>query len=287
MGAGLMSMATSLYRRPHAGMALIAVLWIVAALSLLVVGMSQTVRQQIRVVGTQSDEVSGQALGEAAIALTLQEMQILAERPSSLVQVNQQFAGLDMTVEVAPLNGLISLNGANAQLLASVFRFAAGMEASAAEALANEVVAWRDERAENNEARRFEAIEDLMLVPGIDYALYERIRPLLTAVTRSGGVNPLAASPEVLAVLADGNIDRASEIAQRRAAGEIGIDTSALNPNFLATGGSDEYRLSVSVPLEGGKILLLTRDVVLRQTSVGDPWRVYFAMRRILSSSSS
>lgn len=273
--------------RMQSGMALIAVLWIVAALSLLVVGMSKTVRQQIRVVSTQSDEVAGQALGEAAIALTLQQMQILAERPEGLVQVNQQFAGVDMNVEVMPIDGLISLNGAQPLLLATAFQVAAGMDASAAEALAHELIAWRDEPAENGDKRWFEAVEDLLLVPGFDYALYERVSPLFTAITRSNGVNPLSAPPEVLAVLAEGNIDRVAEIVSRRAAGEVGIDTTALNPNLLARGSSNDYRLSVSVPLEGGKILLLSRDVGLSNSPAGEPWRTYAAARRILPSSSS
>ncbi|MBY4595847.1 type II secretion system protein GspK [Ottowia caeni] len=271
----------------QAGMALIAVLWIVAALSLLVVGMSQTVRQQIRLVGTQNDEVRGQALGEAAVMLALQELQVTPERPRGLVQVNQQFDGVDMTVEVMPLGGLISLNGANALLLASAFKVATGMNASAAEALANELVAWRGEASDGGERRWFEAVEDLLLVPGVNYALYERVSPLFTTITRNAGVNPMAAPPEVLAVLADGNIERASNIAQRRAESEVGIDTSALNQGFLASGVSDEYRLSVRVPLEGGKILLLTRDVGLSRTPAGEPWRVFSAMRRILPSSSS
>ena len=282
-----MTSQTQPQRARHAGMALIAVLWIVAALSLLVVGMSQTVRQQIRLVGTQNDEVKGQALGEAAVALTLQSLQVAPERPRGLVQVGQQFAGAEMTVEIIPLSGLISLNGANAPLLASAFKVAAGVDASAAEALANQLVAWRSEASEGSEKRMFEAVEDLLLVPGIDYALYERVKALFTPVTNTSTVNPLAAPAEVLAVLADGNMERASNIAQRRTAGEVGIDTSALNQAFLTSGVSDEYRLSVSVPLEGGKILLLTRDVGLFSTPAGEPWRVFSAMRRILPSSSS
>ena len=51
--------APRLRRRPCAraagGMALIAVLWIVAALAILVTGMTQSVRQQVRVTATTLD----------------------------------------------------------------------------------------------------------------------------------------------------------------------------------------------------------------------------------------
>ncbi len=281
------TMSTPRLDRRHAGMALIAVLWIVAALSLLVVGMSQTVRQQILVAGMQRDEVVGQALGEAAVALTLQELQVAPQRPRGVVQINQRFDGVDMAVEVMPLNGLISLNGAGPALLANVLRVAGGLNSSAADALAFAMVQWRDERAEGSDKRWFEAVEDILLVPGFDYALYERVNSVFTAVTRSGGVNPMAAPPEVLAVLADGNLARAASIAQSRTGADANVDTSSLNQGFVARGGADEYRISVKVPLEEGKMLLLTRDIGLSPTPSGDPWRVFSAARRIKSASSS
>ncbi|MET4579501.1 general secretion pathway protein GspK [Ottowia thiooxydans] len=274
--------------RPHhtSGMALIAVLWIVAALSLLVTGMSQTVRQQILVAGTQRDEIVGQALGEAAVALTLQEIQISPQRPRGMVQGSQRFDGVDMQVEVMPLNGLVSLNGAGAPMLSNVLRVAGGLNLSAADAMANTVVQWRDERAEGSDKRWFESVEDLLLVPGFDYALYERVSSLFTAVTRTGGVDPLSAPPEVLAVLTDGNLAQAADIAGRRSTPGANVDTSLLNQGLVSRANSDEYRISVKVPLEEGKMLLLTRDIGLTFTPTGEPWRVFSASRRILSASS-
>lgn len=267
-------------------MALIAVLWIVAALSLLVVGMAQTVRQQIRVAGTQRDEVTGQALGEAAIALTLQALQVAPDRPRGVVQVPQEFKGVTMDVEVMPLDGLISLNGASPALLAAALKVAGGMNASAAEALANTLVQWREEPAETGGRHLFESVEDLLLVPGFDYSLYERLRPLFTTITRSGGVNPLSAPPSVLAVLAEGDMGRAAEIAARRSDQGATADTSTLNQSFVARGVVDQYRVSAKVPLEEGKILLLTHDVGLTPTPSGEPWRVFSAARRIFPASS-
>ncbi len=273
------------HRQP--GMALIAVLWIVAALSLLVVGMAQTVRQQIRVASTQRDEVVGQALGEAAVALTLQALQVAPERPRGVVQVPQEFEGVKMSVEVMPLDGLISLNGASAPLFTAALKIAGGMDASAAEALANSLVQWREEPAEGGGKHLFESVEDLLLVPGFDYLLYERLRPLFTAITRANGVNPLSAPPEVLAVLADGDMSRVSAITERRSNNAVGVDTSSLNQSLVGRSAADQYRVSAKVPLEAGRILLLTRDVGLTATPSGEPWRVFSATRRILPASSS
>lgn len=273
------------HHRHQSGMALIAVLWIVAALSLLVVGMAQTVRQQIRVAGTQRDEVAGQALGEAAVALTLQALQVSAERPRGVAQITQAFEGVEMEVEVMPLDGLISLNGASVPLLAAALKVAGGLNASSAEALANAMVQWRDETVEGGGRRLFESVEDLLLVPGVDYSIYERLRPLLTTITRSGGVNPLAAPPPVLAVLAEGDMGKVAEIAERRSGRGEDVDTSRLNQSFVSSGAASQYRVTAKVPLEAGRILLLTRDVGLTATPSGEPWRVFSAARRIMPAS--
>ena len=54
------------------GLALVMVLWIVAALSLFVVGMSQAVRQQVKTTASLTEQVRARALAEGAIALALQ-----------------------------------------------------------------------------------------------------------------------------------------------------------------------------------------------------------------------
>ena len=127
-------------------MALIAVLWIVAALSLMVIGLAGTVRQQIQIIGNQRDQVSGQAAGEAAIALALQALQVAPQRPAGSSTLALSYGGLDIAVELAPLNGTISLNGAGVPLLAALLQGAGGLDAGRAQALAGELVAWRDGR---------------------------------------------------------------------------------------------------------------------------------------------
>jgi len=56
------------------GMALIAVLWLVAALSLMVTGVSGVVRQEAKMVGIAKDKVTAQAVGDAAVVMVLQQL---------------------------------------------------------------------------------------------------------------------------------------------------------------------------------------------------------------------
>jgi general secretion pathway protein K len=275
-------------------MALIAVLWIVAALSIMVTGLTHTVRQQIQVAGVLRDQASGQAVGEGAIALVLQDMLARNTRLSQIASVPVTYAGVQVVVDAAPLNGWISLNGAGEPLLAALLTTAGGLAPAQAQALATRLVEWRDGQATTDPAtasaastqqRFFEAPEDLLLVPGIDYPLYARIAPLvsadLTAVTQ---VNPLAAPPEVLAVLAQGQGARVQQFLVQRASGQ-GADTSIFNGALLGDGGTDLYRLQARVPIEAGKILLLTRDVALGSIySRTAPWRILRADRQIVSA---
>lgn len=285
-------------QRPCAsrGMALIAVLWIVAALSVLVMGMTKTVRQHIRVASTLQEEVSGQAMGEAAIVLALQSMQTRTEPLRASAHAPVAFGGLEIEVEVMPLDGLIALNGASVSLLANLLQGAGGVDPARAQALAQSMVEWRDQRpavdptspgGANVSARSFEAVEDLMLVPGFDYPLYARVRHLVTADMRgSDRVNPMAAPAAVLGVLAGGNAAVVDRIISTRGTNQPGVDTSGLNTTFTGGGGSDHYRLIAKVPLDAGRMLLLTRDVALGSGySRTAPWRLLRADRQIVAPS--
>lgn len=281
-------------RRPVRGMALVAVLWIVAALSVLVAGLSHTVRQQIQVAGLQRDQISGQALGEAVVALVLQELQAGREHPIGTETLHVPYAGLSLEVELTQLNGWVALSGVSAELLAAVLQHAGGLPSGDASALALDLALWRDtppeldlgaDPAAARQARGFEAVEDLLLVPGMDYALYERIAPLFSAeLPARSRINPAAAPPEVLHVLADGNDAAVLAYMNQRAVDPGLADTSAFNPAFVATDSGSSWRLRVEVPLEQGKMLRLTQDVSLGTYARTAPWRVLRTERQIVLS---
>jgi general secretion pathway protein K len=254
------------------GMALIAVLWIVAALGIMVMGLTQSVKQNIRAATAQRDLTEGQALGEAAIGLALQQLSVQTDPVTGPGQVEVSYAGVDMAVTASPLNGWISLNGATAPMLAAVLQTAGSLDAVRAQQMADALVAWRDEAPQvditsaatsGNKQRRFEAVEDLMLVPGMDYDLYARIAPLVTTSNTSNGpVNALAAPPAVAQALGD--------------------NTAFIAPAAAAPQGS-LFRLEAAVPLSTGKILYLTQDATLLRPGSNNvaPWRILYESVRI------
>ena len=269
---------------PKRGIALIAVLWIVAALSILVTGIVNAVRSEVRLSSTARERVVAGAMGDAAINLVLQEMLATPRRPTRLLSVSKSYQGQDISVQIVPLTGYINLNSAPLSLLTSLFAVGAHLNADAASALAQAVVDARQQRDAVGRPMRLEATEDLMRIPGLDYGVYASIQPLVTADLFGGGqVNPLAAPPEVLLVLTDGDPARAAKVAADRDAGADSVDVTALNTAFTSANSStNRYRLQARVPLADGAWFWQSRVVELNaQPKEGLPWKVYRTESRV------
>jgi general secretion pathway protein K len=273
-------------------MALVAVLWIVAALSILVIGVSTTVRQQIQLVGLQRDAATGQALGEAANALVLQQLQATRNRPAAATTVTVDYAGLSIQVQLMPLGGLIALNGITPDQMAAVLQFAGGLPAGPARDLAGTVVDWGNGRFQGDPAgaalaraapRQFEAVEDLMLVPGFDYGLYARVAPCSAPTSTPAPASTPPPPPRRPARARPGQRRRRGSIpgpARRRAARRQHHRLQPPAPRQRRRLAF--YRLSARVPLDAGKILTLTQDVALGpEYSPTAPWRLMRTDRQI------
>ena len=263
--------------RAHRGMALIAVLWIVAALGIIATGTLQTIRQESRMLQAARQAIEAQALGDGAIQIALQALAASNQPIRQMAESSITYRGAVMQVQVMPLNGLIDINGAGAPLLERLFTVAGGLPVGAAQAAAQAVVQERERRDAKGAPQRFEAEEDLLRVPGIDYDLYARLAPLLTADIRgSGRVNPMAAPVEVLTVLASGNAALAAQIASRRESGQVGVDTSTLDVSLTDTAVARRIRIRAQVPMASGAVAYVSRSIdFTAQTQDGAPWQTF------------
>lgn len=265
------------------GMVLVAVLWIVAALSIIVTGMIHSVRGEIRQVGVSSQVTQGSALGSGAIAVVLQRLASNGSTPVGYLRSEIKLQDREITVHARALSGYIDLNLAQPPLLEKLFTVAAGLPVAAANALTQALLQYRDRKDVLGRPMRLEAVEDLLQVPGVDYEVYAKVADLLTTDSRgSGRINVLAAPLSVLNVLAGGNEALAQRIAQDRDAGAVGLDTTALNPQLVDNALSRRYLLQARVPLPDGRWLLVSRWVdVGGGRREGLPWRVFHADQRM------
>jgi general secretion pathway protein K len=271
------------------GLALIAVLWIVAALSVLVIGMSSAVRQEVRTVGSARDMVSGAAFGDAAIQMVLQKMTTPAPKPAGLTRIRLVYRSVPIEVEVTPYNGFIDVNNAPEPLLAALYGIAGRLSSGQADALAQSTISYRKRPDRQGSASGLEVPEDLMRVPGMSYDLYASIAPLVTTQRQGNGkVNPLAAPYGVLLVLVKGNAARAANIEGRRAGGDIGIDTTSIDPAFVDAGTSQRFRLTARVPIGDGAFVLTSRSVDFTTNAREElPWRTFQTATRLEPVSAS
>ena len=270
------------------GVALVAVLWMVAALSIMVVGMSSAVRGETRKASLSKQGVVMGALGTAAIHLVLQEMLSSPEPFARLSYKDVPYSNQVIRVEILPLNGLVDINNASEPLLAKLISVQGGIGSEQAQNLARKTIEIRSEKDPSGQNRGFESVEDWLKVTGIDYTLYARLKGLVSVDlfgVGSGRVNPLAAPAEVLTVLTGGNVEQAARIAASRDAGQPGIDTTTLDAGDIETASTNRYRISARVPVSTDTQLWITQTVDITAIKRdGLPWRVFHAERRFVSA---
>lgn len=287
-----MTASSLLFRRssgssPQRGLALIAVLWIVAALTLSATGLLYSAKQEIRTAARQRSTLAANALADAALRLVLQDI-AASKTPFTgrWVRTSVEFAGAAIDVQVHGLNGLVDINNAPPALLAALFQHTGNLPAAAAESLANTIVEWRKRPGPAARPVGFDAPEDLLQVPGFEYGLYATIQPLVTASLRGRGlVNPEAASVAVLTVLAQGNAVLAAQLSAARENSPQAMDSTQLTAAFKDASASRAIRMVASVPLSDGMVLQRTWSVALGSRGRNAlPWQVLDQHQAVIAS---
>lgn len=271
-------MTTKLLPWQYRGMALIAVLWLVAAMGLIMSGVVQSVRKEARTTGMQRQIAVAKAHADAAVLLALNKIQVMPPDARSIVQsIPVQFQDMAVTVRVQPLNSLIDLNSASQAMFLDLYRYVIGLEPAVAASLAQATVNTRDAKNSKNAVRGFASVEDLLAVPGMIYDHYAKIKNLLTVDIRSGNgrIYPVTASFGVLLVLTGGDGARAAALIAQRKNNPNLMDTSFLKPDLIEMTSSSAIQLQVDADMPDGSMLQRTWIVNrVEDTRTGLPWRV-------------
>lgn len=271
------------------GMALIAVLWITAALSLLAMSLSQMARTDIRVVTVFKQSILAQSLADGALNVAADWLQGQLSSITGMKEIDVNVGQQTVAVHIVPSTGFININMAPPELLRDLFIYGAGLSTDQAEALTKNVIDWRSPPAmqgkvEAENAPRhapFMTPQDIRQVGGITPDIYARIAPLIVAnpqAVMNSLVDPNAAPAGVLLVLAQGKQAVVQKIlAERAEQGKqnTSVQTNGLNSAFLQTSGSPYFRLTATV--RGTDNILWQRtwwiDYSMQMQST-TPWRV-------------
>lgn len=270
------------------GMALIAVLWVVATLSISLLGLLRGVRSEIQMVTTSRTTTEGGAVADAAIVLALQQLH--AEKRTrwrTKAVLSADFRGQRLDVEVLPANGWIDVNEAPAPLLTALFQHLGRRDPQEAQQLANAIVEFRQKAGDRGLTRAFDGPEDLLSVPGINFDAYASIEKAVIATggLGSGGrVNPMAGVPDVLLVLLAGDALKVQQLLQQLAVDPASPDVSSISPEMgaaqetsvvflVSRAGEAERRWLVDLASDSGALpwTVLSRSGSLRPVLVSSP----------------
>jgi general secretion pathway protein K len=219
------------------GIALVCVLWIVALLGMVALGVSSGVRSETRMVRNMLSATQAQYAAEGAIDLAV--LQLVAPGPdiwpTDGTVRNIRIANASVSVAIYDEAGKIDLNFASADVLNNVLT-AAGVEAEHRMALVDAILDWRDtddlrhlNGAEDDDYStaglpygakddKFDTVSELGLVLGMQPDILQAIQPVLTVFSRRPGIDPSVASADALRAFAGDDVDGVDAYIEQRKA---------------------------------------------------------------------
>lgn len=269
-------MLTTKPHHPQKGIALIAVLWVVAALGLMVVGMIHVVKNEIRLASQLQRATLDTGIADGAIRLVLQQTLQANQKEFRAIQSTLiELFDRTVQVDIVPLNGLINLNKADTTLLAAAFQHAAQMSEGRANAIAQAIDDERKKPNAKGEAAQMHAIEDLLRLPDIDYDTYARVKDVFTVdLDTATKVNPLAAPLGVLRILAQGQDAIAQQVLLARQQGTTTTDTTRLDGQHTDISASPIVQIRATISSGDNTAIVRSWHLALSRDEHGLPWRV-------------
>lgn len=271
--------------RRQNGLALLAVLWLVAALTVMVGSLQHVVRGEIQVASQTGRSVIGSGVADAAIRLKLQELALDKNKAVKTIERRTVTVfGNSVDVEVIPLNGFIDLNSAPISLLADAFHFVGGVPKEAAQKLATAAADMRDEKGSDGVPVGFHAVEDLMRIGTLDYKVYAKMKGVFVAdIVGTGLVNPLAANASTLQILAKGDQSLAHQLLESLRSSPDSMDVTTLTANHIEIVGTSYLAIQATVTLREDLNLRRTWRVDTSAVAYGLPWRMLNVEQRIIA----
>jgi general secretion pathway protein K len=274
------------------GFIVVAVLWILAALSALVLIYLTYVTNTAEVVAASTDRVQSDALTTAGVELAAYQLTAVKEgaRPTSGT-FNARMGAARVSVTFRSEAARIDLNAASKGLLAGLIVGLGGTPANAAD-YADRILAWRapteagGDDPETSSYRTagvsyaprhapFPQAEELWLVRGIPPAVVERMLPFVTTFSDTASINIQDAAPQVVAALPGMTPERLQAVLSQRS--DPRFDPRALvglvGGEGATLAASKAYRMTVIIDFDNGR--RTAAEVVILLLEEGDePYRV-------------
>ncbi len=275
------------------GIAIIAVLWLLVLLAGVALAIASRTRSETQAVFALNGEAEARALAEGAIHRGIERL--LAPSAAAGAAITgyerrvEEKDGIRIDIEIRDECGKVDLNTGRARLIEGLL--ARHTSSEDAFAITQAILDWRDpdgqrrpQGAEDNDYRAlgrrsgardgpFETVAELAQVKGMTPVLLDRVAPDLTVDCLKAGIEPLAASPAVLAAVPGLSPPGIAAFLDRRAAWQA--NPQGGQPPVLAEAGdyaeeseADAFGLRATVTLPGGRSLVW--DAVAWTTPSGE-----------------
>jgi general secretion pathway protein K len=276
--------------RNRRGFIVVAVLWILAALSALVLIYLTFVTNTAVIVATSTERVQSDALVAAGVELAAYQLTAVRQdaRPSSGM-FNARMGAARLSVTFRSEAARIDLNAGSKGLLAGLIIGLGNTPANAAD-YADRIMAWRapteagEDDPETSSYRTagiayaprhapFPAAEELWLVRGIPPLVVERMLPFVTAFSNTASINIQDAAPQVVAALPGMTPERLQAVLSQR--GDPRLDPRSLVAGVegATLAASKAYRMTVVIDFDSGR--RSASEVVILLLDEGDePYRI-------------
>jgi general secretion pathway protein K len=275
---------------PQRGFVIVAVLWILVALSSLAMIFSVYLSVSAHALAVGDTALQTEALVQASLELTAYQLTLAGDKQPSRGSFHFRMDDADVNVRFLSEAARIDLNFAPSELLAGLFAVL-GASKAAAKDDADRIVGWRTRPVPgsgNDEEARYAAAgldysprqsgfvhpNEIALVAGLPPALVERALPFVTVFNGSSDVDAAIAAPEVRAALPHKDANGPGGALGDRAASMGGTaDAGPPAPAGEApTAKSRCFRIETTVQFNSGR--RTSSEVVIALGDKVEPYRI-------------
>jgi general secretion pathway protein K len=273
------------------GFVIVAVLWIIMALSALAVIFSLYLSASAQALALNDTALQIEALVSASLELTAYQLTLAGEkeRPSR-GSFHFRMDDADVLVTFTSEAARIDLNFAPKEVLTGLFAGLGATRAAATED-ADRIVGWRTRPvpgSTNDEEALYAAaglnygprqslftnVNELALVAGLPPALVDRALPFVTVFNGSAGVDATIAAPEVIAALPGKPSDNPGGGSGERFAlsSDASSDASVPASDGAMKAKSSSYRIEATINFSNGR--RTASEVAIALGDKAEPYRV-------------
>ena len=283
-------------RTAEKGVALVAVLWVIALLSMMAAVFAAETRTETDLARNLAENAKAEAQADAgvyrAIAMLLDPDQTRQPRVDGR-SYQWSFAGGQVLVSIQDEGGKVDLNAAPDGLLQGLF-ISVGVAPDAASTLVDRIRDFTDRDhikrlngAEDEDYRLagvgydakdapFDSVAELEQVLGVTHELFVRVEPFVTVYTGLNGINPLTAPREVRAAAALSAGQSDSGLKDRQA-NPIAAASPVMDLAPGAPGGAPPFAVTIRAEARTAAGGVFCRNAVVLLTD--QPFGMPFAIR--------